>query len=1056
MAEPSLAWDHEAAGFFVLRTPLLPVEEIEAWSVGLSAEDDREALRARLRAMVAREEVREALFVASPSLDERLQDWLSDPTSQRGLKVERPLTRYLERMSVRPTPFGLFAGYSVGRVTAGETRLVLEPRARYGRHTRLDVSSLGLVAETLRRDPALRPWLTFRPNSSLYPAAGRLRYAESRSQGGFRSYHLVGLEVDDYLRSTLRRAERGARLSELAEPLWQADPEITPEDAAAYVNELAESQVLVCDLAPTLTGPEPLDEMIARLRGLPAPEGASTVSALERVEAALAKLDARLGNEGARYREIAAELAGFGVTAGPAQLLHVDLTKPAPQATLGPRVVDEIGRAAMLMHRIVPSPEPPVLTRFRELLLDRYQGDEVPLVEALDPESGIGFGESAADASPLLEGVPFDVPSSGGSFRPRDAWLLRRVAGAVRDGARELPLDDEDLAALDVADRLPLPDAFSVIGVLLSRSPEALARGDFQFAVEAIAGPSGANALSRLCHADPALCEQVRALHRREEAHRLEAVFAEVVHMPERCPGNVVCRPALRRHEIPFLGRSGVDRDAQIPVTDLRVRVDTASGRIVLRSASLEREVIPRQTSAHAFEQSSLGMYRFLCALQGQGTSGQLMWLWGPLESMPFLPRLTHGRTVVARATWTLSAKELASLKGARGRGLHREVQSLRARLGLPRRLLQTDDDRALPVDLDNVLSVEAMWDAVKTRQSVKLTEMLPSFEQACVTGPEGRFMHEVVVPFVKKGGGAPPEPRRLVSHVRSAAFTPGSDWLFVKLYTGTATADRVLTGVVEPLVTQALGTGAADRWFFLRYADPDWHLRVRLHGPASRLLGEVLPALHAMTAPFLADGRIARLCLDTYERETHRYGGPEAVEVAERIFQVDSEAVLAIVSMLSGDAGAEARWRLALRGVDLMLDDLGFDLAGKRSVVTASRRSLGRRLSADPGLRDPLARKFRKERLSLEALLDPSRERESKLRPALQVLHLRSQRLVPLVGELRGLGEAGRLAQSLEELAASYLHMFVNRLLRASGPQHELILCELLGRLYKGRMARR
>jgi hypothetical protein len=56
-------------GFFVLRTPLLPFDELLEWTHGLDhrdAEDARAVLRERLRGLLARPEIAEALYVASP------------------------------------------------------------------------------------------------------------------------------------------------------------------------------------------------------------------------------------------------------------------------------------------------------------------------------------------------------------------------------------------------------------------------------------------------------------------------------------------------------------------------------------------------------------------------------------------------------------------------------------------------------------------------------------------------------------------------------------------------------------------------------------------------------------------------------------------------------------------------------------------------------------------------------------------------------------------------------------------------------------------------------
>ena len=84
---------------------------------------DRRCLRERLKATVQQPDVREAIFVATPSLDSSLESWFQDPDSKRGQKVERALVRYFVRMAARPTPFGLLSGCAFARV-GKETQLV--------------------------------------------------------------------------------------------------------------------------------------------------------------------------------------------------------------------------------------------------------------------------------------------------------------------------------------------------------------------------------------------------------------------------------------------------------------------------------------------------------------------------------------------------------------------------------------------------------------------------------------------------------------------------------------------------------------------------------------------------------------------------------------------------------------------------------------------------------------------------------------------------------------------------------------------------------------------
>jgi lantibiotic biosynthesis protein len=635
--------------------------------------------------------------------------------------------------------------------------------------------------------------------------------------------------------------------------------------------------------------------------------------------------------------------------------------------------------------------------------------------------------------------------------------LLAKLAHALAKGASEIALEASDLEALASQQRRPLPDAFYVWAMVAAESDRAIEQGAFRVLLRYVGGPPGAALLGRLCHADQTLHKFVRAHLQAEEARRPERLFAEIVHLPDGRIGNTMCRPVLRDYEIPYLGRSGAPADRQIPITDLLVSV--RDGRIVLSSRSLEREVMPRLTAAHNEEWRNLGVYRFLCALQRQDTVPWLQWDWGPLTDAPFLPRVVSGRLVLRSARWNVTEAELRALGRASGAGQFAAVQAWRAERRLPRYVALADLDQELVIDLDNVLSVAALAHQLRGRRQALLVEMFPGPDALCATGPEGRFVHELVVPFVQVGPPRPEPGKAALQTTRSPVrrrFPPGSEWLYAKLYTGTGTADQVLSHLVGPLVRSSLASGAADAWFFIRYGDPDWHLRLRLHGEPGRLCAEVLPSLHAAAAPLLETGQLWRVQLDTYEREIERYGGDRGVELAEQVFAADSEAVLTIMGPLSGDAGLDLRWRLAMRGMDLLFDDLGLTLEEKRFVARRAREGYGREFGIDGNFRGRVSQRYRAERARLEALLDPGQDPPTPLAAGLEALRLRSLRLAPVTAELRGLSQAGRLSATLAGIAMSYAHMHVNRLLRSAQRAQELVFYELLDRAYSAQAGRR
>lgn len=1061
------------AKLFVLRTPLLPFGALEDWGSELEAPQsapealeaalarDQQRLRERLRRWVADPVVREALFIASPVLDESLPVWLSEPESEWGQKVERTLVRYFLRMAGRATPFGLFAGLAMGRF--GEhTRLKVSRREELSRHTRLDMDYVCSLVEKVRREPEVRGALRYVPNSSLYRAANQLRYMEVRYRERERSYHLVAVEPSPYLEATLERARATATVEDLAQALASADPDVSVEEARGFVEELIDAQLLVSTWGPPLTGPEPVPYLLEQARAVPSLARVS--EHLGAVQQDLSAIDSSPpGIAPERYRQVAQRLEGLPVPAELPRLFQVDMFRPAPEATLPRLVTDEMLRAAVALHRIHPRAEPggTPIERFRDRFLERYEGRSVPLVEALDEENGIGLERSGipgVGTGPLLQGFHFPLGAEGGErFRDEGRWrhLLRLLEDAWGRGAEELVLKEEDLQAMKAREPAEIPEAFGIAGTVVAPSAEAVDQGAFRVVVENIHGPPGSVYLGRFCHGDRALQAAVTEYMRAEEALRPEAIFAEIVHLPQGRHGNVICRPALRQHDIVFLGQSGVAPEGQISLTDLWVSVE--NGRVVLRSKRLGKEVIPRLSNAHNFSQG-LALYRFLGMLQYPGPWG-VTFRWGPFARAHHLPRVVYGRSVVSLAKWTLGPAHLKAWNQERPAQRFEAVQRFRQQARLPRWVCVKEQDNELPLDLDNALCVETLVQLAKNRPALALEELYPGPGQLCAESGDGRYAHEVVVPFTRREPlGQRSEPKGPPARIPSAArtFPPGTEWLYLKLYTGEATADRLLRTTLAEQVRALKARGVVDRYFFLRYGDPAWHIRLRLHGDPARLNAEAWPALTAACAGTLAEGDSWKLQADTYERELERYGGPAGMGLVEELFCADSEAVLELLEAYPGDEAAQLRWRLVVRGLDTLLEDLGLPLEEKAAVVQRLRASFGAEFHVDKRFEEQLSLRYRSESRGLDALLSLKPETAPALwQPGLKSLQRRGERLRPLAAELRRLEAARQLTVPVPRLAESLLHMHVNRMLVSDHRAQELILYAFLERLYRSRLAR-
>lgn len=1069
------------SGFFVLRTPLLPAHELVQWSDldGVSGFDTRHigesesvwhsavaVFRDRLRKVVVRPEVRHALFVASPSLDGSLKYWFEEPDSKKGLQTERALVRYFSRMCTRSTPFGLFAGCSLGLIQeAHGARLCLEPTSQYRSVSRLDFDYLYSLTAALMQDRPLRSDLKYRPNSSLHRIGENWHYVQSRIQGTTRSHHLVKLVNDDPLAAVLERAREGASVPELiaAIPADPAEPEpSTTGEADEYVQDLIDNDVLVSSLSPLITGESPVGDLISQLSC--ASSGLKYGRILQSVKESMEQLDCKgLGVAPEEYGSIMEKLRALPARVDPKTLFQIDLFKPASRAFLSESIVKEIAAAARLLCQIGQAPELEELRQFCEAFTERYEGAWVPLLEALDDEVGIGFGLSAArEPSPLLRELPI-----GQSSRTKplafSTLMLRKLLTHRPSDNSELVFDPSELPAIN-GDGLSVPTSFSVWATLIAESAKGLTSGDYQICLNGAYGP-GAAMIGRFCHTEKHLDDFVRRHLREEEALDPKSVYAEVVYAPEGRVGNIICRPVLRDYEIVYLARSGAPAECQLPASDLLISVGP-DNRIRLRSQRLGREVVPRLTSAHAYMNQSLApLYRLLTLMQSQNGSAIIRIDWGVTEDLEYLPRVRIGRVVIAKQRWRLSSEELRRLDGRQCYQSFCVIQDIRRRRGLPRWIEFVQADNALAIDLDNPLSVDTLVHVALRAKSAVLREMYPSPSDLCVTGPEGLFFHEILIPFCSHKHqaatqqafrGPTAEGHVTVTPRVARSFPPASEWVYVKLYSGVSTQEELLIEWLPAILRRLNESELISSWFYVRYADPKHHLRLRFRAARRSATRDLPHIVLEAIQPLVESGRIWKTQLDTYEREIERYGGIEGIQLAEQIFSADSDAVLHMLQVVSGDSGVDLRWRLAVLSVDCLLRDCKLSLGDRYSLLATLRENYGREILPDiEARRKLLGERFRAARRGLEAILDNPTLHNPALAPTVALLNSRSRILAEPMQRLSVLARNGGLSVSIANLAMSYAHMHVNRLIPSAQRAHEAVIYDFLWRLYDSRLAR-
>jgi hypothetical protein len=588
----------------------------------------------------------EALFIASPALLREIIRFKKGTLKEEDLlKCQISILKYYTRMTTRCTPFGLFAGCGLGNL-GEKSKIILSKTDKFKSSTRLDMNYLCSFIQEISTQSEIKKQIKFYTNTSLYKSGSNLRYTEYRLWNTQRKYSLSQVEGSTYLEIVLEKTKYGSTIDELAKSL--VNEEVSLEEAEGFIKDLIDSQIIIGELDPPVTGDDLLQQVISSLEKI---EGTGNLTTrLKRIQSLLMDIDKRpIGRSISSYDRVKNELQQFKTRFDEKYLFQSDLLINKKEASISNKIAEEVNKALSAFNKLTISNESQFLRKFRTDFYNKYEDEEIPLVMALDVETGIGFGYTEAqkgDVSPLVDGLILprkQLVTKDLKIDVVQDLLIKKYESFLKDDScTEVRITEKDLVSLrEDWDDLP-PTLSSIIEVLRSDDSQY---GPLILMRNAV-GPSAANLLGRFCFLDKEIKSFVKEITRKEEKLIPQKLFAEIVHLPESRMGNILMRPILRSYEIPYLAKASVGAKKTIPLQDIMISV-TQGKRIKLRSRKLGIEIIPRLSSAHNFSNNSLPIYHFLCALQTQGLRNNIGFRWGALlEDKSFLPRVRYNNVV--------------------------------------------------------------------------------------------------------------------------------------------------------------------------------------------------------------------------------------------------------------------------------------------------------------------------------------------------------------------------------------------------------------------------
>ncbi|MBQ1047813.1 lantibiotic dehydratase [Micromonospora sp. C51] len=857
------------------------------------------------------EPVAAAVNLASPVLARRIREVCDghehEPRQVRSMVLS--LTRYLLRMTSRATPFGLFAGVAPIRLDADATTVHWGERHRAA--ARPDSGWLDDLCTNLERVQPLLARLTVITNDLAFVRGNHLVVPYQRHTDTAPADVCVRYTRPVAAAVTLAggRVVFGDLIAKLATDFPGREDKLRE-----MLTELLARRVLLSSLRPPMSADDPLTHILQQLDEVEArsiPELATTIHTLETLQAQFARHNKTrdAAQQGALRASAVAGMAHVAET-GPVPLavdLHLDCQTSLPAA-----VARRAEQAAALLTQLDPYPHGDAPWRdYHSRFLERYGPGAVVPIRDLVSDAGLGFPAG-------YRGSRYQLPPP--TMSDRDYRLLTLAQRAAMAGEIEVTLDDRILADLQPGEprgvqRAPhLELGFQVH----ADSREAVDRDDFTLVVTA-AFRSAGSTVGRFLH----LLDRDDYLRFRDAYRALPTIDPDAMSVQLSSPP-VLPRPEnlarvaplLRRHA--HIGEHPIPAQQHIVLDDLAVTADAQRLQLV----SLHRQCPVEFVALHSLEAVNVThpMVRFLCEISHSRASACRPFSWGSASRLPFLPRIRHGNIVLSPARWNLTPADVAG-SDATWQQWRDRFSGWADTVSLAGTVYVGGDDQRLCLHTWEDSHLRLLRAHLERHGHATLREAPDSAAFGWLDG----HAHEIVVPLVSAEPRAwRPLPAAASGGPRTIRRTHGdapgrSRWLQAKLYGHPERQTEILTRRIS-----ALNWCEAEKvsWWFLRYRDPEPHLRLRLSLPHPGMYGHAAQQVSEWTDELREAGLASHLVLDTYYPEIGRFGAGRAMTAAEHVFVADSQA--AVAELTAAQLGVDLRAVTAASLVDLTVGLLG------------------------------------------------------------------------------------------------------------------------------------
>ncbi|MCJ8208100.1 lantibiotic dehydratase [Mucilaginibacter sp. RS28] len=798
---------------------------------------------------------------ASAELNELLAV-VQDETDLRRLpqNLRQTIWKYFNRATFRSTPYGAFAAVGVATIADAAQAQGLRIKDQY-LHTYPDW--LAHRQLEIKQEQVFDKNCLLLANSSWYVAGKDIRYISKEETG----YELVDISSSGLIRTLLYSCEAPKAAASVCHEFAATYGEKEVKDA---IWQMLADQLLFCSLQPNLSGQEYFER--------------------------------------------------FGFTMREDTKPYIIAERPLASGDIPRSLLRHVPEVVALLAEVLPSYHATALNAFATAFAARFGEKEIPLMVALDPELGVGYGQMDQQVeSPLIE----TLRQSAGNKEQEPStqeFLIKAIAGT-----KQRIIQLEELSLPVRKNNLPLANSVPVICTV----------SDDLVYMEYAGGATANAILGRFSLPLTEIEQHCRQLAASEQAANPDVLFFDVSY----AIGSVTDNVNRRKHIYPLqLSIHNFDTSEK-PLHTGDLMVSVHGDQVFLRSKKWGKRMVPRFASGYNYMFSDLPLFRFLCDLQHQQVHKNLsLKLRDRISGLSYYPRLQHKNVVLSPETWLITINAINSLPGET---VYERLKAYLAERHMSRYLKCGCGDQTLFFDTKDTEHLTALYDHLRKEKEAYFEESWLPVNSLIKDEQGNPFMPQLILTLTHQENiyTGLPEPFFGTSN---NLIIPGDDWLYFEIFVHPSRTDDLVCSHILPFI--AAHKTAVKSWFFVRYNQDGPHMRLRIQLQDQERMQQVTQQLFQVLKPWMETGIISDIRLRPYRRETERYG-ELFIEHVEQHFFIDTCFVTAV---LTEDMCTDQKYLWALKLLTdcrelLLLPTGDFDrLIAANSAAYCSEHSLG------------------------------------------------------------------------------------------------------------------